>query len=35
MRSSVDFPEPEVPTITVRELRGICMDTPSTTVVAP
>ncbi len=35
MRSSVDFPEPEVPTITVIELRSMTMDTPSTTVVAP
>ena len=31
MRSSVDLPEPEVPTITVIELRAMRIDTPSTT----
>ena len=35
MRSSVDLPEPEVPTITVIELRSMRIDTASTTVVAP
>ena len=33
MRSSVDLPEPEVPTITVMELRSTVSDTRSTTVV--
>ena len=35
MRSSVDLPEPEVPTMTVIELRSMVIDTSSTTVVAP
>ena len=34
MRSSVDFPDPEVPTITVIELRSTSKETSSTTVVA-
>ena len=35
MRSSVDLPEPEVPTITVIELLSMSIDTSSTTVAAP
>ena len=35
MRSSVDLPEPEVPTITVIEPRSMDIDTPSTTVTGP
>ncbi len=35
MRSSVDLPEPEVPTITVIEPRSTVKDTSSTTVVSP
>src|SRR5215472_15588058 len=34
MRSSVDLPDPEVPTITVIELRSTSKETSSTTVVA-
>jgi len=33
--SSVDLPEPEVPTITVMELRSMTIDTSSTAVVDP
>ncbi len=35
MRSSVDLPEPEVPTIAVMELRATAIETSSTTVVVP
>ena len=35
MRRSVDFPDPEVPTITVIEPRTISIETRSTTVVEP
>ena len=35
MRSSVDLPDPDVPTMTVTDPRSIDIETASTTVVAP